>query len=94
MQSGHLIRSGDQAIRILDIPSDMGTPQMLVAWELMQMFAVEIDFKRNEITFFEGTHFHYPGKGEAVSLFLHTNGNGIARTSGNLITLNTDADTI
>lgn len=67
----------NQTFYILDIPSDAGTPQMLVGWEFMQMFAVEIDFKRNEITFFEGTHFHYPGKGEAVPLFLHTNGNGI-----------------
>ncbi|MBB5060938.1 hypothetical protein HDF16_005674 [Granulicella aggregans] len=43
----------------------------------MQMFAVEIDSKRNEITFFEGTHFRYQGKGESLPLFLHTNGNGI-----------------
>ena len=67
----------NQTFYVLDIPSDAGTPQMLVGWEFMQMFAVQIDFKRNEITFFEGTHFHYPGKGEAVPLFLHTNGNGI-----------------
>jgi aspartyl protease/PDZ domain-containing protein len=66
----------NQTFYILDIPSDASTPQMLVGWEFMQMFAVQIDFKRNEITFFEGTHFHYPGKGEAVPL-LHTNGNRI-----------------
>jgi hypothetical protein len=67
----------NQTFYVLDIPSDAGTPQMLVGWEFMQMFAVEIDFIRNEITFFEGTHFRYQGKGEAVPIFLHTNGNGI-----------------
>lgn len=75
----------NQTFYVLDIPSDAGTPQMIVGWELMQMFAVEIDSKRNEITFFEGTHFRYQGKGEAVPIFLHTNGNGIdvdARVDG------------
>ena len=67
----------NQTFYVLDIPSDAGTPQMAVGWEFMQMFAVEIDPKRNEITFFEGTHFRYQGKGEAVPIFLHTNGNGI-----------------
>ena len=67
----------NQTFYVLDIPSDAGTPQMLVGWEFMQMFAVEIDSKRNGITFFEGTHFRYQGKGEAVPIFLHTNGNGI-----------------
>jgi predicted aspartyl protease len=67
----------DQTFYVLDIPSDAGTPQMLVGWEFMQMFAVKMDFKRNEITFFEATHFRDQGKGEAVPVFLHTNGNGI-----------------
>jgi predicted aspartyl protease len=67
----------NQTFYVLDIPSDAGTPQMLVGWEFMQMFAVELDPRRNEITFFEGMHFHYHGKGEAVPIFLHTNGNGI-----------------
>jgi len=68
---------GNQTFYVLDIPADAGTPQMLVGWEFMQMFAIKTDSKRNEITFFEGTHFSYSGKGEAVPLFLHTNGNGI-----------------
>ncbi len=67
----------NQTFYVLDIPSDAGTPQMAVGWEFMQLFAVEIDSNRNEITFFEGTHFRYQGKGEAVPIFLHTNGNGI-----------------
>jgi len=68
---------GNQTFYVLDIPADSGTPQMLVGWEFMQMFAIKTDSKRNEITFFEGTHFSYSGMGEAVPLFLHTNGNGI-----------------
>ena len=67
----------DQIFYVLDIPSEAGTPQMLVGWEFMQMFAVEMNTKRNEITFFESTHFRYAGKGKAVPIFLHTNGNGI-----------------
>ncbi len=67
----------NQKFYVLDIPADAGTPQLLVGWEFMQMFAVEMDFKRNEITFFEGTQFSYSGKGEAVPLLLHTSGNGI-----------------
>lgn len=43
----------------------------------MQLFAVKMDAQRNEITFFEGTHFSYEGKGKAVPIFLHSNGNGI-----------------
>ena len=50
---------------------------MVVGWEFMQMFAVMMDAQRNEITFFEGTQFHYKGEGKAVPIFLHTNGNGI-----------------
>lgn len=53
----------NQTFYVLDIPSDAGTPQMLVGWEFMQMFAVKVDCKRNEITFFEGAHFRYQGKG-------------------------------
>ena len=41
------------------------------------MFAIKMDAQRNEITFFEGTHFRYEGKGKAVPIFLHTDGNGI-----------------
>ena len=67
----------NQTFYVLDIPSDAGTPQMLVGWEFMQMFAVEMDSRRNQITFFEGTHFRYQGKGKAVPIFLHTDGNGI-----------------
>lgn len=67
----------NQRFYVLDIPADAGTPQMLVGWEFMQMFAVEMNFKRNEITFFDGEHFSYAGKGEAVPLLLHTDGNGI-----------------
>lgn len=67
----------NQTFYVLDVPSDAGTPQMIVGWELMQIFAIKTDSKRNEITFFEGTHFRYQGKGEAIPIFLHTNGNGI-----------------
>ena len=68
---------GNQTFYVLDIPSDAGTPQMVVGWEFMQMFAVMMDAQRNEITFFEGTQFQYKGQGKAVPIFLHTNGNGI-----------------
>jgi hypothetical protein len=68
---------GNQTFYVLDIPDDAGTPQLAVGWELMQILAVEMDFGGNEITFFDGGHFSYSGKGEAVPLYLHTSGNGI-----------------
>ncbi len=68
---------GNQTFYVLDIPPDAGTPQLAVGWELMQMLAVTMDFERNEITFFDGGHFSYAGKGEAIPLYLHTSGNGI-----------------
>lgn len=67
----------DQIFYVLDIPDDAGTPQMLVGWELMQAFAVRIDFQHNKLTFFEGKSFDYSGSGDPVQLLLHTNGNGI-----------------
>ena len=68
---------GNQTFYVLDIPADAGTPQLAVGWELMQMLAVEMNFGRNQITFFDGGHFSYSGNGEAVPLYLHTGGNGI-----------------
>ena len=67
----------NQTFYVLDIPSDAGSPQMAVGWEFLQMFAVKMDAQRNELTFFEGTHFRYEGNGKAVPIFLHRNGNGI-----------------
>ena len=67
----------NQTFYVLDISGDAGTPQLAVGWELMQILVVEMDFERNEITFFEGAHFSYSGKGEAIPLYLHTSGNGI-----------------
>lgn len=67
----------NQMFYVLEIPADSGTPEMLVGWEFMHMFAVQMDFEHNELTFFEGPSFKYTGKGEAVPLMLHKNGNGI-----------------
>src|ERR1700756_30025 len=44
---------GDLVVRnktffVMDLPSVVGIPQMLVGWELLQSFAVRIDFVRNE----------------------------------------------
>jgi hypothetical protein len=59
----------DQLFYVLDIPSDAGTPQMLVGWELMQRFAVRMDFK--------GQTFQYAGHGDSLPLLMHKDGNGI-----------------
>ncbi len=67
----------NQMFYVLDIPADAGTPQMLVGWELMQRFAVRMDFKHNQLTFFNGQTFHYVGRGTSLPLLLHKNGNGI-----------------
>jgi hypothetical protein len=50
----------NQTFYVLEIPSDAGIPQMLVGWEFMQMFAIQIDVQRNQLTFYDGSQFHYP----------------------------------
>lgn len=67
----------DQLFYVLDIPSDSGTPQMLVGWEFMQRFAMRMDFQRNRLTFFDEQTFHYAGHGQLLPLLLHKDGNGI-----------------
>ena len=67
----------DQLFYVLDIPSDEGEPLVSVGWELMQRFAVRVNFEKNELTFFDGESFRYTGHGEKVPLLLHKDGNGI-----------------
>jgi hypothetical protein len=67
----------DQIFYVLDIPADSGTPQMLVGWEFMQVFAVRMDFQHNQLTFFDGKTYKHTGLSDSVPLLLHTHGNGI-----------------
>jgi hypothetical protein len=81
---------GDLVIRnqnffVMDMPLGTGIPQMLVGWEMLQSFAVRIDFAQNELTFIDLAHFTYSGNGTAVPLVLNKHGNGIyldARVDG------------
>ena len=66
----------DQTFYVLDIPSGSGDPEMVVGWELMRRFAVRVDFEHNQLTFFDGPHFHYTGAGTAVPLLMHKDSNG------------------
>lgn len=66
----------DQTFYVLDIPTNSGDPEMIVGWELMRRFAIRVDFEHNQLTFFDGPRFHYTGKGTAVPLILHKDGNG------------------
>jgi predicted aspartyl protease len=67
----------NQTFYVLDIPSGMGIPQMLVGWEFLQRFAVRINFQRNELTFYDLPRFTYQGSGSAVPLILNKHGNGV-----------------
>lgn len=67
----------DQTFYVLDIPSGTGIPQMLVGWELLQRFAVRMDFQHSQLTFYDLSHFTYQGGGSAVPLILNKHGNGI-----------------
>jgi hypothetical protein len=67
----------DQTFYVVDIPSGVGIPQMLVGWEFLQRFAVRMDFQRSELTFYDLRHFTYKGSGAAVPLILNKHGNGI-----------------
>jgi predicted aspartyl protease len=81
---------GDLVIRnqnffVMDMPSGTGIPQVLVGWEILQSFAVRIDFAQNELTFIDLAHFTSSGNGTAVPLVLNKHGNGIyldARVDG------------
>lgn len=75
----------NQTFFVIDIPAGAGVPQLLVGWELLQSFAVRIDFIRNELTFIDLDKFTYSGNGAAVRLVLNKHGNGIyfdARVDG------------
>lgn len=67
----------NQSFFVLDIPSGQGIPQMLVGWEILQSFAVRMDFQHNELTFFDLSHFTYQNNGAAIPLILNKHGNGI-----------------
>jgi hypothetical protein len=67
----------DQSFYVLDIPSDAGDPTMIVGWEIMRRFAVRVDFEHNQLTFFDGPHFHYTGTGAMVPLILHKDSNNV-----------------
>jgi hypothetical protein len=66
----------DQRFYVLEIPSGSGDPEVLVGWELMRRFAVRVDFEHNQLTFFDGPHFRYTGRGSAIPLILNKDGNG------------------
>lgn len=67
----------NQTFFVMDIPSGEGIPQMLVGWELLQSFAVRIDFAHSELKLIDLDHFRYSGGGVAVPLVLNKHGNGI-----------------
>lgn len=66
----------DQRFYVLDIPSGVGDPEVLVGWELMRRFAIRVDFEHKQLTFFDGPGFRYTGTGSSIPLTLHKNGNG------------------
>jgi hypothetical protein len=67
----------NQTFFVLDIPAGSNVPQMLVGWELLQQFAVRMDFQHGQLTFFDLSQFTYRGGGSAVPLTLNRHGNGI-----------------
>lgn len=66
----------NQTFFVMDLPLGGGIPQMLVGWELLQSFAVRVDFARNELTFVDSSDFAYSGHGAVVPLVLNKHGNG------------------
>ena len=81
VQTAHvdMLSIGDLTIRnqtffVMDIPSGGGIPQMLVGWELLQSFAVRIDFARNELTFNDSDHSPTTARDQRFPLFLTSTG--------------------
>ena len=75
------ISIGDLTVRnqtffVMDIPSGEDIPQMLVGWELLQSFAVRIDFARDELTFVDSNHLTTAAMAKPSPLFLISTGMG------------------
>lgn len=56
----------DQTFYVIDIPSDIGPPSIAIGWELLQAFAVRIDFEHQRLTFYDSRTFKYTGPSAAV----------------------------
>ena len=67
----------NQTFFVIDIPSGSGEPQMLVGWEILQRFAVRMDFQHNQLTFFDPSRSRYQNGGVTIPLILNEHGNGI-----------------
>lgn len=67
----------NQTFYVMDMPSDSGDPTMIVGWELMLRFAIRVDFEHNQLTFFDGSRFHYAGTGATLPLIMRKDSNGV-----------------
>jgi hypothetical protein len=74
LQIGDLVVR-DQTFGVIDFAAgnlpdvdDDSAPSIFVGYELLQRFAVRIDFERQRLTFYDGPRFHYSGPGKAVPL--------------------------
>jgi hypothetical protein len=65
----------DQTFYVIDFPVDNGAPTFAVGYELLRRLAVRIDFEQQRLTFYDGPHFHYSGRGTGVPL--HYKGNAL-----------------
>jgi Aspartyl protease/PDZ domain len=67
LQIGELLVR-DQTFYVIDFPDDNGGPSFIVGYELLRRLAVRIDFEQQRLTFYDGPHFHYSGRGTGVPL--------------------------
>ena len=73
LQIGDLV-ARNQIFYVGDLPDDGGVPTLLVGYELLRRFAVRIDYERQQITFYDGPHFHYTGNAAPVPVTFRGNG--------------------
>ncbi len=65
-----------QTFYVMNIPPGVDAPQLVVGWELMLHFVVRIDVEKDELSFFEESHFRYRGSGTSVRLITQQNNTG------------------
>lgn len=52
-----------QPFQTIDIPSEAGEPLVVLGYEFLQRFVVKVDYEDNQLTLYDGAHFHYAGTG-------------------------------
>ena len=60
----------DQPFQTIAIPPGPGEPLVVLGFEFLQRFVVNVDYERNRLTMYDGARFHYDGVGFEVPMVI------------------------